>query len=128
MNALSGVYKEIDLYDKYISLTGIPELSIIERNGKGLTLGAAVTIYKAIEVLKERDGSVLNSDGELVFGKIAEHMDKVATPFVRNMASLGGNLIMAQRYQFSSDIATILLAAGSTVLSSDDFRKANSFT
>ncbi|XP_074578143.1 indole-3-acetaldehyde oxidase-like isoform X1 [Curcuma longa] len=114
-NTMSGVYKEINLYDKYISLTGIPELSIIERNSKGFTLGAAVTISKAIEVLKERDGSTLNSEGELVFGKIAEHMDKVATPFVRNMASLGGNLIMAQRYQFPSDIATILLAAGSTV-------------
>ncbi|XP_042416510.1 indole-3-acetaldehyde oxidase-like isoform X5 [Zingiber officinale] len=114
-NTMSGVYKEINLYDKYISLTGIPELSIIERNSKGFTLGAAVTISKAIEVLKERNGNVLKTDGELVFDRIAEHMDKVATPFVRNMASLGGNLIMAQRYQFPSDIATVLLAAGSTV-------------
>jgi abscisic-aldehyde oxidase len=39
----------------------------------------------------------------------------VASPFVRNTASLGGNLIMAQRDQFASDMATILLAAGSSI-------------
>ncbi|KAM0823287.1 hypothetical protein ACQ4PT_070963 [Festuca glaucescens] len=31
------------------------------------------------------------------------------------MATIGGNIIMAQRLQFPSDIATVLLAAGSTV-------------
>ncbi|KAJ8458928.1 hypothetical protein OPV22_031854 [Ensete ventricosum] len=55
----SGVYKENDLYDKYIDLKGIPQLSVIRRDR--------------------------------------------------------GNLIMAQRSQFASDVATILLAAGSTI-------------
>ncbi|KAG6530873.1 hypothetical protein ZIOFF_004634 [Zingiber officinale] len=114
-NTGSGVYKENDLYDKYIDLTGIPELSVVKRDSKGITLGAAVTISRVIEVLKEKDNTVLHFGGKLIFCKIVDHMDKVASPFIRNMASLGGNLIMAQRNQFASDIATILLAVGSIV-------------
>ncbi|URE29421.1 aldehyde oxidase [Musa troglodytarum] len=114
-NTGSGVYKENDVYDKYIDLKGIPELSVIRRDSGGVSFGAAVTISMAIEVLKQKNESELHSDERLVFSKIADHMDKVATPFIRNMASLGGNLIMAQRSQFASDVATILLAAGSTI-------------
>ena len=72
-------------------------------------LGSAVTISKAIEVLREEKVTTL------VLKNIANHMNKVASPFVRNIASVGGNLILAQRKQFESDIATILLAASSNV-------------
>jgi len=105
-NTGSGVYKDRDLYEKYIDIKGIPELSVINRNSKGVELGSVVSISKAIEVL---------SDGNLVFRKIANHLNKVASPFVRNTATIGGNIIMAQRLPFESDIATILLAAGTTV-------------
>ena len=54
-------------------------------------------------------------NGTLVFSKIADHMNKVASHFVRNTASLGGNIIMAQRSRFPSDIVTILLAVGSSI-------------
>ncbi|KAM0951938.1 putative oxidoreductase [Dioscorea sansibarensis] len=113
-NTGSGYYKEEDLFDKYIDIRGIPELSVVKRNNRGIEIGAAVTISRVIEVLREEsEGLQLNE--RLVFSKIADHMNKVASQFVRNTASLGGNLIMAQRSQFPSDIATILLAAGSTV-------------
>ncbi|KAL6636782.1 hypothetical protein ACP70R_024354 [Stipagrostis hirtigluma subsp. patula] len=105
-NTGSGVYKDQDLYDKYIDIKGIPELSVINKTSKGVEIGAVVSISKAIEVF---------SDGNLVFRKIANHLNKVASPFVRNTATIGGNIIMAQRLPFESDIATILLAAGSTV-------------
>jgi indole-3-acetaldehyde oxidase len=105
-NTGSGVYKDQDFYDKYIDIKGIPELSVINRTSKGIELGAVVSIAKAIEVL---------SDGALVLRKIADHLNKVASPFIRNTATLGGNIIMAQRLPFASDIATVLLAAGSTI-------------
>ncbi|TVU44680.1 hypothetical protein EJB05_04129, partial [Eragrostis curvula] len=105
-NTGSGVYKDEDLYDKYIDIKGISELSVINRSSKGIDIGSVVSISKAIEVL---------SDGNLVFKKIADHLNKVASPSVRNTATIGGNIIMAQRLQFESDIATVLLAAGSTV-------------
>ncbi|VAI37747.1 unnamed protein product [Triticum turgidum subsp. durum] len=105
-NTGAGVYKDQDLYDKYIDIKEIVELSVINRSSKGVEIGAAVSISKAIEVF---------SDGTPVFRKIASHLSKVASPFVRNTATVGGNVIMAQRLQFPSDIATVLLAAGSTV-------------
>lgn len=114
-NTGSGVYKEPDPCDKYIDLRGIRELSVIKRDNKGIELGAAVTISRAIEALKEESDGVFSSNERLIFTKIAQHMTKVASEFVRNTASLGGNLIMAQRKQFPSDIATILLAVGATV-------------
>ncbi|KAF0929320.1 hypothetical protein E2562_019903 [Oryza meyeriana var. granulata] len=105
-NTGSGVYKDQDLHDKYINISQITELSAINRSSKGIEIGAVVSISKAIEILL---------DGDAVFRKIADHLSKVASPFVRNTATLGGNIIMAQRLSFPSDIATVLLAAGSTV-------------
>ncbi|KAG8098491.1 hypothetical protein GUJ93_ZPchr0013g34901 [Zizania palustris] len=105
-NTGSGVYKDQDLHDKYIDITQIPELSAIKRSSKGIEIGAVVSISKAIETL---------SHGGKVFRRIADHLSKVASSFVRNTATVGGNIIMAQRLPFPSDIATVLLAAGSTV-------------
>ncbi|XP_022153774.1 indole-3-acetaldehyde oxidase-like [Momordica charantia] len=111
-NTEVGYYKESVHVERYISLKHIPELTVISMDSTGIQIGAAVTIAKAIEALKHTKPS---STGELVFNKIADHMEKVASGFVRNTASIGGNLMMAQRKQFPSDIATILLAAGSMI-------------
>ena len=113
-NTGCGVHKEQDLYDTYIDLRGIPELSDIKLDSKGIKIGAAVTISKTIEILNEHEG-LFPPSMRLVFTKLANHMNKVASQFVRNTASLGGNLVKAQRNQLPSDIATILLAVGSSV-------------
>ncbi|XP_062187557.1 putative aldehyde oxidase-like protein isoform X1 [Phragmites australis] len=114
-NTSTGVYKDQDLYNKYIDIGGIPELSNIVRREAGIEIGAATTVSRTIEILQQGCESIYSPNGSVVFRKLAEHMSKVATPFVRNTASLGGNLILAQKYPFPSDIATILLGAGSTV-------------
>jgi abscisic-aldehyde oxidase len=113
-NTSTGVYKDHNLYDKYIDIGGIPELSSIVRKGEGIEIGAAITISRSIEIL-EKESKLISPNGSVVFRKLAEHMSKVASPFVRNTASLGGNIILAQKYPFPSDIATILLGAGSIV-------------
>ncbi|XP_052190123.1 indole-3-acetaldehyde oxidase-like [Diospyros lotus] len=114
-NTGSGYYKEIDHYDKYINLRHIPDLSMIRRDQTGIEIGTTVTISKAILALKEENKSEFPSHGEVVFQKIADHMERIASRFIRNSASVGGNLVMAQRNHFPSDIATILLAVGSEV-------------
>ncbi|KAL3518742.1 hypothetical protein ACH5RR_021331 [Cinchona calisaya] len=114
-NTGMGYYKELERYDRYIDLRYVPELSMIRRNEKEIVIGAAVTISRVITFLKE-EGTVNSSPvGKQVFQKIAEHMEKIASGFVRNSGSIGGNLVMAQKKYFPSDIATILIAAGSTV-------------
>ncbi|RZC94031.1 hypothetical protein C5167_016725 [Papaver somniferum] len=115
-NTSTGYYKEVDHYNNYINLRYIPELSMIISDDTGIEIGAAVTISDAIQALEEGANNGPSSTGNLVFNKISDHMKKVASEFIRNSASLGGNLVMAQRKQFPSDIATILLAAGSSLI------------
>uniref|UniRef100_A0A1J3G0L1 Indole-3-acetaldehyde oxidase n=1 Tax=Noccaea caerulescens TaxID=107243 RepID=A0A1J3G0L1_NOCCA len=113
-NTSTGYYKDERerSYDKYIDLTRIPEMKEIRKSHNGVEIGAVVTISKVIAALKE----IRVSPGVAkMFGKLAAHMEKIAARFIRNFGSIGGNLVMAQRKQFPSDMATILLAAGALV-------------
>ncbi|XWS52752.1 hypothetical protein CRYUN_Cryun11dG0099200 [Craigia yunnanensis] len=114
-NTGMGYYKELVHHNKYIDLRYIPELSIIRKDQTGIEIGASVTISKAIEALKEENEGGFNQKGKLVFKKLADHMERIASGFVRNSASIGGNLVMAQRKHFPSDIATILLSVDTMV-------------
>ncbi|KAB2021265.1 hypothetical protein ES319_D07G127300v1 [Gossypium barbadense] len=114
-NTGMGYYKELIRFNKYIDLRYIPELSIIKKDHTGTEIGAAVTISKAIETLKEANEPQFSQEGKLVFKKLADHMEKIASGFLRNSAIIGGNLMMAQRKHFPSDIATILLSVDAMV-------------
>ncbi|KAH0777231.1 hypothetical protein KY290_008642 [Solanum tuberosum] len=124
-NTGTGYYKETQPYDHYVDLRYIPESSIIERDQNGIEVGATVTISKLISFLKEENKVNLGSYGTLVSQKLANHMEKIASPFVRNSASVGGNLVMAQKNGFPSDIATLFLGLGATVrlMTSHGFEK-----
>lgn len=111
-----GYYKETKQYDRYIDLRFISELSTIKKDVSHIEIGATVSISKLILALKEGkndDGLCLETD--TVFKKIASHLEKIGTGSIRNVASIGGNLVMAQRKNFPSDIATVLLAVKSKV-------------
>ena len=110
-NTGMGYYKELERYDRYIDLKHIPELSIIRMDQTGVEIGAAVTISKTIEALKNENFP----RDEIMLKKLSSHMEKIASRFIRNTASVGGNLVMAQRKHFPSDIATILLVVGATI-------------
>ncbi|KAL3850234.1 hypothetical protein ACJIZ3_012116 [Penstemon smallii] len=114
-NTGNGYYKETEKYDKYVDLRYIPELSMVRMDNSGIEFGATLSISKAIFHLKEHIKANLGTGGALVFEKLAKHMEKVASGFIRNSASLGGNLVMAQKKYFPSDIATLFLAVGCSV-------------
>ncbi|KAB2615213.1 abscisic-aldehyde oxidase [Pyrus ussuriensis x Pyrus communis] len=114
-NTGTGYYKELKRYDRYIDLRYVAELSMIKIDPTGVEFGAIVTISKVIEALRKKDNGESPSRGEVVLKKIANHMGKIASGFIRNTASIGGNLVMTQRKCFPSDIATILLAVDSEV-------------
>lgn len=114
-NTAVGYYKESQRWEKYIDLSHIPELQVVRKDKTGIEIGAGVTITKAIKELRGFSDCLLNVDSGNIFRRVADHMEKVASGFIRNSASLGGNLVMAQREKFPSDIATILLAADSLV-------------
>ncbi|XP_071726440.1 abscisic-aldehyde oxidase-like isoform X2 [Rutidosis leptorrhynchoides] len=104
-------YKEYEKYDKYIDLRFIPELSVIKISSSCIDIGATVSISKVISALKDVEAD----ESGIVLKKIALHFEKIATEAVRNVASIGGNLVMAQRQNFPSDIATVLLAVKTKV-------------
>lgn len=108
-NTSSGYYKEEKekKYERFIDIRRIPELTMVRRDENGVELGACVTISKSIQVLREKNVFML--------AKIAAHMEKIASRFVRNTGTVGGNIMMAQRKQFPSDLTTILVAARATV-------------
>ncbi|XP_035550385.1 indole-3-acetaldehyde oxidase-like isoform X1 [Juglans regia] len=114
-NTGMGYYKEIECNDRYIDLRNISEISSIKTDLTGIEIGATVAISKTIEALKKENKAEFHSNGEMMFKKIADHMEKIASGFIRNTASIGGNLVMAQRKHFPSDIATLLLAVDSMV-------------
>ncbi|CAN4120102.1 unnamed protein product [Withania somnifera] len=114
-NTGSGYYKETKGYDSYIDLRHVPELSIIKSDQTGIEVGATVTISKFISFLKVENNIDYGSYGKLVSEKLAYHMEKIASPFVRNSASVGGNLVMAQKNGFPSDISTLFLGVCATV-------------
>jgi 4-hydroxybenzoyl-CoA reductase subunit beta len=72
-----------------VALRGVPELKTIA-NGKGLALGAGVTLTEAAgaKAVRER------------YSGLAQAASLVATPHLRNMATLGGNLCLDTRCSY----------------------------
>ncbi|PHT34887.1 hypothetical protein CQW23_26687 [Capsicum baccatum] len=114
-NTGSVHYKETQRYNHYVDIKHVPEPSIINGDQTGIEVGATVTIAKFISFLNEESKIKFGSYGKLVSEKLAYHMEKIASPFVRNSASIGGNLVMAQKNGFPSDIATLFLGLYATV-------------
>ncbi|PHT50582.1 hypothetical protein CQW23_10329 [Capsicum baccatum] len=113
-NTGTGYYKETQKYDHYIDLKHVPELLIIKRDQAGIEVGATVTISKFILFLKEESKINFGSYGSWCPKTGLPH-GEIASPFVRNSASVGGNFVMAQKNGFPSNIATLLLGLCATV-------------
>ena len=76
---------EKPLFTRLVDITRIPELKIIELRGDQIHIGAAVTFTEAAEsqILKEHAGCLV------------EAALSVGGPAIRNVATLGGNVINA---------------------------------
>ena len=72
-----------------IGLRRVAELRTIA-NGTGLTIGAGVTLTELVRDTRVRDG----------YGALWQAASQVATPHLRNMATLGGNLCLDTRCNY----------------------------
>jgi 4-hydroxybenzoyl-CoA reductase subunit beta len=72
-----------------VALRGVQELKTIA-NGKGLTLGAGVTLTEAASARAVRER----------YSGLRQAAAQVATPHLRNMATLGGNLCLDTRCSY----------------------------
>lgn len=104
-NTSSGVYPEY-FCDVFVDISHVPVLLKTSFSNKGLCIGGGVTISDFMVLLKA------HRDLSCSYGPICQHLARVASPQVRNIASVAGNLMMAHEHpDFVSDIATILMAA-----------------
>lgn len=107
-NTGQGVYKNDGPFDVYISTSNVPELYTVEENTGEITLGANVSLKRAIEVFEEAAGN----PGFQHLKELAKHWGVVANVAVRNVGTIAGNLMMKHTHQeFPSDIFLTLLAA-----------------
>jgi 4-hydroxybenzoyl-CoA reductase subunit beta len=72
-----------------VALRGVPELKTIA-NGSGLRIGAGVTLTEVVAAEAVRRS----------FAGLAQAAGQVATPHLRNMATLGGNLCLDTRCSY----------------------------
>jgi len=122
---LGGVQKYYDApppsTETLISLARVPEVAGVTTSSATsvITAGAAATIAQlesALTSFTEGSSSDVKGNAEALL----RHISRVAHPQVRNVGSLGGNLMMAIRYpKFCSDLHTILAGAGASAVLMD---------
>ena len=110
-NTGRGIYDSDKDYEAYVSLKGVGELFQITHDP--LTLGAGVSLNQAIEALDQASVST----GFHYAKTLANHLKKVAHPSVRNVGSLGGNLMLKHQHpDFPSDVFLLLETAGCAMI------------
>eukprot|EP01088_Endostelium_zonatum_P015383 TRINITY_DN3754_c0_g1_i3.p1 TRINITY_DN3754_c0_g1~~TRINITY_DN3754_c0_g1_i3.p1 ORF type:complete len:1005 (-),score=284.90 TRINITY_DN3754_c0_g1_i3:114-3128(-) len=117
-NTSVGYYPEEQKTVKnYIDISNLEELKQHSTDPeKGITVGAGVTITAFIAYLRATEAKNGNNVSKVKhLNALANHAYRVAGTHVRNIASIGGNLIIAKQKGFVSDLATILLGAKATV-------------
>lgn len=88
--------------DELISLSGIPELKLIDENEEQIFIGAAVTHNEII------NSPVINK----VFPVLSETAKKIGTDQIRNTGTIGGNLCTGAS---CCDMAPVLIAGDATL-------------
>lgn len=113
-NTAAGVYKSaesLDQFDTLISVRNVQELSRVEKTSDKLTIGSAVSLAELARVFES--ASRENAASFQHLGKSAEHLRRVASGHVRNVASWSGNLALKRQHpEFPSDVLAILESIG----------------
>ncbi|KAB7507098.1 putative aldehyde oxidase 1 [Armadillidium nasatum] len=99
-------------YSVYINTRMIPELYSRVIASDSLTFGVNKSVT---DTIAEFETLYTNTNFSYLY-QIAKHWKKIASTSVRNLGSVGGNLMLKNQMKgFPSDIFTTLLAAGATV-------------
>ena len=101
---------------RVVNLKNIPGLNSITINGRGLTIGALVTLTELEEHAGVRKG----------FPGLAEAAHSIATPQIRNLGTVGGNLCQRPRcWYFRLEEVNCLKKSGSECYAASGENKYN---
>ncbi|XP_059612740.1 uncharacterized protein LOC132259204 [Phlebotomus argentipes] len=124
-NTGHGVFRRREDLEIFIDVSGVEEMRIMTL-GDTLEVGAAVTLSEFMGFLSEA------SEAKREFSycrQLVRHLDLVAHPAVRNLATIGGNLSLKHQHpEFPSDIFLLLETVGAflTIVDSDGVHRVTS--
>lgn len=131
-----GVYRESTVHDLYVDITKVAELTSFDINKDSLTLGANVTLAKAMSIFE----SSSKQSGFAYLEQMRYHIDLIANVPVRNVSlvidivtqrsedlitikvffqigTIAGNLMIKHQHnEFQSDIFLILETFKATII------------
>ncbi|XP_055688260.1 uncharacterized protein LOC129792886 [Lutzomyia longipalpis] len=108
-NTGHGVYRRREELELFVDISNVEELKITTI-ASTLEVGAAVTIADFIGILNE--ASKTRKDFSYC-RQMANHLELVAHPAVRNVGTIGGNLMLKHEHlEFPSDIFLLLETVG----------------
>ncbi|XP_055691252.1 xanthine dehydrogenase/oxidase-like [Lutzomyia longipalpis] len=112
-NTAKGMYPyDNDYPEVYIDISGVRALRTFTLDTV-LQIGANVPLSEVIEILRKT--AEVRSDF-FYCRQMANHMEKIAHPAVRNVGTIAGNLSIKHRHnEFISDIFILLEAIGATL-------------
>ena len=109
----TGRYKKFENIDSrlILDISGIYELKSLQSETNGIKIGSGVTLTNLRNYLNTLVASEPNTRTR-VLRELSSIIDNVATEQVRNVASLGGNILWAHP---ASDIVPLLIVSGATL-------------
>eukprot|EP01064_Diplonema_japonicum_P033912 TRINITY_DN6820_c0_g4_i1.p1 TRINITY_DN6820_c0_g4~~TRINITY_DN6820_c0_g4_i1.p1 ORF type:complete len:1378 (+),score=357.48 TRINITY_DN6820_c0_g4_i1:56-4189(+) len=112
-----GVYTEREP-DVMVDISGVSTMQNCVLSSSGVEIGSGCTMTDTITFL-ENVVSSAQADKTIFFKRIAEHAKMSPGSNIRNMGTVGGNVMMAYENQhqgtFPTDWPMLLMAAGATV-------------
>ncbi|KAL1517488.1 hypothetical protein ABEB36_001248 [Hypothenemus hampei] len=105
-NTAKGVFWRKTFPQLYIDITSVNELTDFTLSTNSLTLGANVSLTKAMEIFKDAAKKYPNFE---YLNNVVAHIDLIANVPVRNIGTIAGNLMIKHEHpRFQSDMFVIL--------------------
>ncbi|XP_053674610.1 uncharacterized protein LOC128724914 [Anopheles nili] len=109
-NTAHGVYRRSTSLQIFIDINSVEELRNHYFSFNQLVIGASTTLYELMEILSK---AAKTRPGFGYCQQIVNHLELVASPSIRNVGTIAGNLsIKNQHPEFVSDVYILLEAAG----------------
>ena len=102
IDLLSELKERIIEPDRIVNIKSIPGLNVLKADARGLTLGALVTLT----AIERHDGI------RRAYTALAESAESVASPQIRNVGTIGGNLCQRPRCWYYRDEAIKCIKKG----------------
>ncbi|XP_041363518.1 xanthine dehydrogenase-like [Gigantopelta aegis] len=115
-NTSVGIYKNEGPFDIFVNLCRVRELFTVEVNPHSVMFGSGLTLTNLITKLKDIDEMKQTNNEHCYFSQIVEHLKKIGSVQVRNVATWAGNLMVKHDHpEFPSDVFTPMAAVGAKV-------------